>query len=59
MEYETTLMDSGFLVRHTQTVVLEGNSSSTNPVASGVEKIGLRSCVAWHVVDVYKEEQGH
>jgi hypothetical protein len=22
------------------------------------EKTGLRSCVAWHVVDVYKEEQG-
>ena len=23
------------------------------------KKTGLRSCVAWHVVDVYKEEQGH
>jgi hypothetical protein len=22
------------------------------------KKTGLRSCVAWHVVDVYKEEQG-
>jgi hypothetical protein len=37
MEYETTLSwIQDFLSDRTQTVVLEGNSSSTNPVASGV-----------------------
>jgi hypothetical protein len=37
MEYETTLSwIQNFLSDRTQTVVLEGNSSSTNPVASGV-----------------------
>ena len=37
MEYETTLSwIHDFLSDRTQTVVLEGNSSSTNPVASGV-----------------------
>jgi hypothetical protein len=37
MEYETTLSwIQDFLSDRTQTVVLEGNSSSTNPAASGV-----------------------
>ena len=35
MEYETTWIQD-FLSDRTQNVVLEGNSSSTNPVASGV-----------------------
>jgi hypothetical protein len=34
MEYETTWIQD-FLSDRTQTVVLEGNSSSTNPVAQG------------------------
>jgi hypothetical protein len=39
MEYETTLSwIQDFLSDRTQTVVLEGNSSSTNPVTSGVSQ---------------------